>query len=94
MVAYTKEEIVSSTVLARTFSSILNKLKDHTLDKVAILRNNEMEAVIVPIKEYEIMQSFIEQAEIKNLYELIKARELNPLSDYLSLDDLNKNIDV
>ena len=95
MVTFTKDEIISSTVVSRSFSSILNKLKEHKLEKIGVLRNNEMEVIILPVQEYELMQSLLEQDEYKNIYSSIKEREQTPIEDYISfesiLSDVNKS---
>ena len=53
MTSFTKNEIVSATNLVRQFSNFLNLISQKTMEKIAIVRNNEMEAVILPIEEYE-----------------------------------------
>ena len=40
MVAYTRDEIISASEMARSFSSVLNELIDHTKDRFAISKNN------------------------------------------------------
>ncbi len=51
--SFERREIVSATQLVRQFSSFMTELKNATLRKIAIIRNNEMEAVVLPISEYE-----------------------------------------
>ena len=53
MVNFNRNEIVSATQLVRQFSSIMSRLVNKTLNKIAIIRNNEMEAVILSFDEYE-----------------------------------------
>ena len=53
MVNFNRNEIVSATQLVRQFSSIICSLVNKTLDKIAVIRNNEMEAVILSYDEYE-----------------------------------------
>lgn len=62
MTNFSRKEIVSSTQLVRQFSTFMNFLKNKNLEKVGIIRNNEMEAVIIPIEEYEKLKA---QAELK-----------------------------
>ena len=95
MTTFTKDEIVPSTKVSRNLSSLLNKLKNHQLEKIAVIRNNEMEAILLPIQEYELMQTLLEQDEYKTLYSIIKEREQTPNFSYISFDavlsDLNIN---
>jgi PHD/YefM family antitoxin component YafN of YafNO toxin-antitoxin module len=74
MMTFTKDELISSTILARNFGDVLNKLKKNSLDKVAVIRNNNIEAVLLTIEEFEKLNDIIEQIEI---YNLIKNRENN-----------------
>ena len=67
MVAYTRDEIISATDLARNVSATLNSVVKHTQDKIAIMKNNKLEAVIIDIEEYE---------RLKNAYELMEHIEI------------------
>jgi PHD/YefM family antitoxin component YafN of YafNO toxin-antitoxin module len=86
MTTFTKDELVPSTKVSRNLSSLLNKLKNHQLEKIAVIRNNEMEAILITFREYELMQSLLEQDEYKTLYSLIKERDQTPNSSYVDFD--------
>jgi len=75
MITYTKEEIIPSTSVSRNFGDILNKLAKHKLSKVAVIRNNKIEAVILPIETYESISNKSELNEHLELAKLIKERE-------------------
>ncbi|MEI6090154.1 MAG: hypothetical protein WCR42_06865 [bacterium] len=75
MITYTKEEIIPSTSVSRNFGDILNKLTKHKLSKVAVIRNNKIEAVILPIETYENISNNLELSEYLELSKLIKERE-------------------
>ena len=75
MITYTKEEIIPSTAVSRNFGDILNKLSKHTLSKVAVIRNNKIEAIILPIETYENIFNNSELSEHLELTKLIKERE-------------------
>ncbi|MDP2815598.1 MAG: hypothetical protein Q8O19_02835 [Rectinemataceae bacterium] len=94
MTTFSREEIVPSTKVSRNLSSILNKLKSHQLEKVAVIRNNEMEAILIPIQEYELMRSLLEQDEYKNIYTAIKERELTPATSYISFDSILSELHI
>jgi PHD/YefM family antitoxin component YafN of YafNO toxin-antitoxin module len=53
MVAYTRDEIISATDLARNVSTTLNSLTKQEKEKIAISKNNKIETVIISIDEYE-----------------------------------------
>ena len=85
MTTYAREEIMSSSEVVRNFSSVLASIAGHKRDKVAIIRNNRMEAVLVPIDEYERMQEICEVAEQFELYGIISERIKTPPEQYISL---------
>jgi len=53
MVAYTRDEIISATDLARNVSATLNSLTSQEKEKVAIMKNNKIETVMISIDKYE-----------------------------------------
>ena len=55
-IAYTQQETVGITELAKSLGSYVDKLVSYPLNKLAIIRRNKMEAVIVPISEYVHMK--------------------------------------
>ncbi len=88
MLTFTKDEIISSTKISRNLGSILNKLKDNQVEKIAIMRNNEMEAIILPYKDYEIMKDIIEKKEYESLYQTINERNKTPENEYVDFDEI------
>ena len=92
MLAYKKDELMSSTEIVRNFSSILDSIKEHKRDKIAVLRKNRLEAVILPIDEYEKIQEFADLMEHLQIYETVKKREAAPTAEYVDLETLlNEN---
>ena len=67
MVAYKRDEIVSASEMARGFSNILNSIIDKSKDRLAISKNNKLEAVILDLEEYEKLQ---------NAYDLLEQKEI------------------
>ena len=53
MITFARNEIVSAT----QFADILKSLTETKQEKVAIIRNNEMRAVLIPIDEYERLKN-------------------------------------
>ncbi len=84
MIQYTKEEIISSTKVSRNFSEVLNNLAQHKLNKVAVIRNNKIEAIILPISIYENIVNLSELQEHTEIYNLVNEREKSP--DYVDFD--------
>ena len=75
MVAYTRDEIISASEVARGFSGVLNDLINGTKERFAISKNNKLEAVVIPIDEYERMQEALDMAEHIEIYNIVKERE-------------------
>ncbi len=65
MIAYSREEIFSPAQMAKRFGEILKKLGNKEISKAAISKNNTIEAVLLPVEEYEKMQSTCEMIEMK-----------------------------
>jgi len=92
MLTYTKEELMSSTDIVRNFSSVLDSIKKQKKAKIAVLRKNKLEAVILPIEEYERIQERIRELadlmEHLQVYKLIKEREKTPLDEFLDFEQI------
>jgi PHD/YefM family antitoxin component YafN of YafNO toxin-antitoxin module len=88
MPVYTNNELMSSTEIVRNFSSVLDSIKEHRRDKVAILRKNKIEAVILPIEEYEKTQEAIELLEHLQLFQILKERDETSISEYIDFNNL------
>jgi PHD/YefM family antitoxin component YafN of YafNO toxin-antitoxin module len=56
MIAYRRDEIVSASEVARGFSNILNSITNHTKERIAISKNNKLEAILIDIEEYEMLK--------------------------------------
>ena len=69
MVAYENDELIPSSEFAKKFGMYLAQIKDSTVEKLAVLKNNRIEAVIVSKDEYEKMKdalAFQEYSELKS----------------------------
>ena len=78
MVAYKREEIVSASDVARGFSTILNSIIDKSKDKLAISKNNKLEAVLLDIEEYE---------RLKNAYDIMEQKEIEAILQNRTIED-------
>ena len=57
MAQYAREEIMSSSEVVRNFGSVLNSVVQHHRKKIAIIRNNRLEAVLVAADVYESLEN-------------------------------------
>lgn len=55
MVTYSSSELIFSSEFAKKFGMYLSSIKENTMDKIAILKNNKVEAVLISKDEYESM---------------------------------------
>ena len=74
MVAYRRDEIISASEVARGFSTILNSIVEKTKDRFAISKNNKLEAVIIDIKEYEMLKDAYDRLEDKEIRAILAQR--------------------
>lgn len=90
MVTFARDEIVSSSQFVRSFSTFLNRITKSKDEKIAVLKNNKMKAVIIPIDEYERLKSLDEENEQKQIYETVQERKNIPITEFVSCDDALK----
>jgi prevent-host-death family protein len=74
MVAYTKNEMVGITELSRSLNSFVEKVKDNTIEKLAIMKNNKPEVVILSTDEYERIKAIADSVEYHAIADIIDER--------------------
>jgi PHD/YefM family antitoxin component YafN of YafNO toxin-antitoxin module len=72
VVTYSTNELISSSEFAKKFGTYLSQIKDNTVDKLAILKNNKVEAVIISKDEYESMKEALKEIEASKILQSIK----------------------
>lgn len=65
MVTYGANELISSSELAKKFGSYLTQIKEHSVEKLAILKNNKVEAVMISKDDYEAMCEALKKVEAR-----------------------------
>jgi len=85
MVAYTRDEIISATDLARNVSATLNSIVQNVKEKVAISKNNKLEAVIIDIEEYERLKEAYELMEHIEIAKIVEERKDSKTIDFEDL---------
>lgn len=94
MQAYKIDEMISVTDLLKGFKTTLDKLTSHQLDKVAVMKNNKPEAVIISVNEYERLQSkhywnrLNEETYLAKAYESLTDTD----SKTISVEELDKQL--
>lgn len=93
MVTYATNELIPSSEFAKKFGSYLSQIKDSTIDKFAILKNNKVEAVLVSKDDYERMSEALELLEHQEIYKTIKDRTSKPYKT-VSMEDMAKSFNI
>ena len=73
MVTYSTNELIPSSEFAKKFGTYLTQIKDNTVYKLEILKNNKVEAVIISKDEYENMKEALKELEAKKILQLIQS---------------------
>ncbi len=74
MVTYASNELIPSSEFAKKFGSYLSQIKESAIDKIAVLKNNKIEAVLVSKDDYERMSEALEILEHKAIYDIVQQR--------------------
>ena len=89
-ISYTTEELVSSTEFAKGFGGFVSKIIKGSVEKLAIVKNNKPEAVVISIVEYERIKMLANLAEDLSIQKIVSERvgdgkrELFDYDDYAS----------
>ena len=97
MVKYAKNELYSITDFTKQIGSVVGSIKEQTLEKIGILKNNKLEAVVISTDEYERLKEIEEQvalAEHSGIYQAVEARKDTPLSEYVSMEEMARKFDI
>ena len=94
MVAYTQNELVSATEISKQFGEYISKVKNGLLDKIGILKNNKLNAVILSVEEYERMTLAMHRLEELEIAQEIKNRLETPKEQYVNGGDVLKRLNL
>jgi PHD/YefM family antitoxin component YafN of YafNO toxin-antitoxin module len=90
MVAYTQNELASATEISKQFGEYISRVKNGLVEKIGVLKNNKLNAVILSVDEYEKMSAAVDLLEDMQIYEEIKDRLDTPKSKLLDGEDVLK----
>jgi PHD/YefM family antitoxin component YafN of YafNO toxin-antitoxin module len=94
MVAYRQNELVSATELSKQFGEYISKVKDGLLEKIGILKNNKLNAIILSVDEYERMVIAMNRLEELEMYQEISKRVETPKEEYINGTDVLKRLNL
>jgi PHD/YefM family antitoxin component YafN of YafNO toxin-antitoxin module len=89
-VAYKKEEMLSASKVARSFGQVLADLSGKRRRRVAVVKNNHLEAILLPVEDYEAMAEALALLEHLEIYRLVRERKRKKTRKAISLDTLLK----
>ena len=96
-VKYAPNELLSITDFTKRIAAILKGIKEQSCEKVGILKNNKLEAVVISTDEYERLKSLeelFEAMEHQQIFETIQSRKETSLSSYIPLEALAKKFAI
>ena len=97
MVQYSQNELLSITEFTKKIGNIVKGVKEEAIEKIGILKNNKLEAVLISTTEYERLKEYenmMEELENEELLKIVEERSKTPLSEYISFEDMAKNLNV
>ncbi len=97
MVKYSQNELFSITDFTKQIGSVVSSIKEHSLEKIGILKNNKLEAVVISTDEYERLKKLEEEVELEEhtqIYNIVNQRKYTTLSEYVSMEDMAKKFDI
>jgi len=94
MVAYTQQELVSATEISKQFGEYISKIKNGLLNKIGILKNNKLNAVILSVEEYERMVLAMNQLEDLETMQMVQERLKTPKEEYLNGSEVMRRLNL
>ena len=94
MTWFATDELISSTKLVRNFGSVLDSFKNKSVSKIGILKNNNIEAVIISKEEYRIFEELQEYIEDLEDEKMILERIKNDDGTRYSMEEIAKECGI
>lgn len=94
MVVYAQNELVSSTDISKQFGKYISNVSNGVVEKLAILKNNKIEAVMIPTSVYETLINLLDEKENEKIIQTIEDRLKTPKDQYLNGNDVLKELNL
>jgi len=72
---FKRDEMISATAAAKNFGKVMSDLAEHKREKTAVVRNNEITAVILTVDDYEYMADIVEFVEHLEILDMVTKRK-------------------
>lgn len=95
-VSYSRDEMISTTDMLKNFAKTIEKVATHQVSKIAVMKNNKPEAILLSVDEYERLQSYIywnsldEKEYLQKAYEELK----NPDTKWHTAKEVEKSLGI
>ena len=87
------DELLSLTKVSRCLGELIDQIKNRTLDKIIVIKNNVAEVAIIDLNEYLRLKSIADQVELMEIHQMVQSRKHIPFDTYLNLDEMCKKAD-
>lgn len=94
MVAYSQNELASSTDISKQFGHYLSNVSNGIVEKLAILKNNKIEAVMIPTSIYESLINLLDEKEDIEILRTIEKRLETPKENYIGGNEVLKELNL
>ena len=94
MIAYSQNELASSTDISKQFGHYLSNVSNGIVEKLAILKNNKIEAVMIPTAVYESLINLLDEKEDIEILKTIEKRLETSKEDYLDGNEVLKELNL
>ncbi len=88
------DELVSSTELVKNFKKNIDNVVNRVVDKIAIMKNNKPEAVVISLQEYERLLRLEALSTHLELYDIIKNREKTEKDNYITHEKMLEKLGI
>ncbi len=96
MVQYAQNELFSITDFAKKLGSVVKDVKNEAIEKIGILKNNKLEAVLISTAEYERLKEYelrMEELENEEIFKIVEERLSKPYKT-ISQSEMLKRLNI
>ena len=94
MITYTEQELVPADELAGNIGGFLDSIGSRRRERIAIIRDDKPEAVMMGIDEYERLCEASELLEHLEIYKTIREREQTPPRAYITHEEMLRKLEA
>jgi len=94
MITYAEQEIVRADELAGNIGEFLDSIGSRHKERIAIIRNDRPEAVLMGIDEYERLCEASELLEHLEIYKTVRERERTPPREYVIHEEMLRKLEA